>query len=371
MNNWDKAPVGYCCFYRSGIGSGFKGQCNVSIPLRQVLALHFNVKDINRSKHQYSRFPSVARIIGAMQLILLTRLVSRASSSRQLNIVVDMVHSLIELPKIHFKDTLILVGHDSYALRSWRDLKHTGPILHKIRRITALLAWLYAEWLSRQVFSHQFFVSPIDRQFAGSANRSSFVPIPLSSLVASASAQLLSRRRNSKRRILIPVSVINASQNRYDLDIIRLAYDKLSDWGDIVIWGAASKYMKKELSYLPKLDYVEWAEDYCEFLAAFDLLIYPRVVGSGFHTKIAEAAALGVPCVCVDWVALPLIEAGYQGIMQYNTTQDLSILLCEIGGSVGVTRSYTAGISSTASRQKIAFNPIIERCFKTMGDQVL
>ena len=312
----------YCCLYDPTVDSpDFSGQKNLS---RHVLDALNSTHRLTLSAITCSdppTLPSVGRLIAVTQKIARHR---RTSDSNTGVTVVDMVHSLASLPEARYGDSLIVIGHDSYALRARRELEATKNGPPKIRRMIAYLAWRYLEHRLGKICHKRIYVSPIDAQVAASDGSALVMPIPLTATMRRAATMPTARSNGLPKRLLVPVPVLNTSQNRFDLDAIAQIRRLAPSGTTVTVWGAAADYLASQLPDHDGLDFVSWADDYQAFLSCFDLLIYPRIIGSGFHGKISEALATGLPCVVVDWVAHALTHAGYGGLLTFSGDHDFA-----------------------------------------------
>lgn len=352
--------IHYCCFYYPFSAPGFAGQKNLSRSVHAILAAEFGESLHSTSQDPRADFPSVLSCLKVAHRLLLGRL----SRTREVT-VLDMIHSLSCLPKERHRDRIILVGHDSYALRAWRELRHSRPTLgwHKVRKAAAWAAWAYLEFLLRLVCTSRLYVSPIDRAAVG-GKRSAEIAIPLSPHL------LQSRPQSSSigeiKRVLISTPVCNATQNAFDVEAIRIVHEITFPNASIVVWGAAADRLSSEIGHLAGVEFVSWVHDYISFVQSFDLLIYPRIIGSGFHTKIAEALVLGVQCVCAEWVARALEAVGYSGLSTF-----------EARGCLGSAVRRALELHRRGKRRphvpaavhpQVALRPLVDACYAALAD---
>lgn len=310
--------MNYCAFYGAE-ASGVAGQQNLSRPVRAVLGRAFELTDLSPEAAEIVSFPSLGTTIRAMHRLLFTRLL-RARSHTTVT-VLDMVHSFAALSSDHAHDRLIVIGHDSYALRTLRDLRASRGASSRLRLLLSWIGWCYVEFLLRRLAWCSLFVSPIDRRYAARNMTSDLIAIPVSEEIRHAGERLRTieeRTHSSQLRILVPLPVANPAQNSIDQDLVARLISTTDKLTEVTLWGRGALILDKTIELPENCQIMDWVQDYTGFLAGFDLVVYPRLVGSGFHTKLAEALILGVPCFCSTWVATPLLEAGYDGITVFT-----------------------------------------------------
>ncbi len=355
----------YCCFYHPFDRSGFQGQKNLSVHVDQVLSDSFAGQYQTVSSPEFSGFPSIYGIVKTLHKLLWWRVLdfsrSRGADSPRNVTVVDMIHSVVVLDRQNSGDRLVLIGHDSYSLRGRRQLMQTGAGMAFARTAAAWLCWCYAEFLARRVFDFQFFVSPVDCRIAGHPNRSGVLPIPLTEHIRKAAGQ----RRPSpdkRRKLLIPVAVVNPAQNRFDAEAVNIIRRICPPETEITLWGAGAETLRAEFDAVENLQFATWVEDYTGFLGQFDAVIYPRIVGSGFHTKLAEVLALGIPTLSVDWIAEALTSAGYSGLSTFTGSGDFETAVQEFFTHGQSTAATTASSLPQSADAKHALQPLVDCC---------
>jgi hypothetical protein len=356
----------YCCFYHPFDKPGFQGQKNLSVHIDRVLSDSFSGQYQTISSPESSGFPSIYSIVKTLHNLLWWRVTDLFGSHRTDSphnvTVVDMIHSVVALGRQNSGDRLVLIGHDSYSLRAWRQLMQTSAGTAFVRTAAAWLCWCYAEFLARCVFDFQFFVSPVDCRVAGHPHRSGVLPIPLSEHVRKAAGQRRPSSGHRRRRCLVPVAVINPTQNSFDTAAVKTITRVLPPETEITLWGAGAETLRPGLEAIENLKFVTWVEDYTGFLGQFDAVIYPRIVGSGFHTKLAEVLALGIPSLSVDWIAEALTSAGYGGLSTFSGPGDFETAVREFCGH-GPSPAPTATVSLPQSADaKHALQPLVESC---------
>lgn len=356
----------YCCFYHPFEKAGFQGQKNLSVHIDNVLSDNFSENYQTDPTPDFSEFPSIQNILKALHRLLWWRSLDffrRHDKDSAHNVtVVDMIHSVVVLGRQNSGDRLVLIGHDSYSLRGWRQLMQTGAGFAFVRTAMAWLCWRYAEFLARRLFDFQFFVSPVDRRIAGHTQRSGVLPIPLSEHIRNASIERRSSSGHRRQKLLVPVAVINPTQNSFDMTAVKTIRRVCPPDTEITLWGGGAETLRPELGAVENLQFVTWVEDYTGFLRQFDAVIYPRIVGSGFHTKLAEVLALGIPSLSVDWIAEALTSAGYGGLSTFTGPDDFESAVrgfCEQGSDP----ISTAPVGLPESADAIhALQPLVERC---------
>jgi hypothetical protein len=356
----------YCCFYHPFDKPGFQGQKNLSVHIDQELSDSFSGQYQTVSSPDFSGFPSLQSILRMLHSQLWWRVVDQwrpHDTDRACNVtVVDMIHSVVALGRQNSGDRLVLIGHDSYSLRAWRQLMRTGAGLAFVRSAAAWLGWRYTEFLARRLFDFQFFVSPVDRRVAGHPRRSGILPIPLSQQIREAAGQRRPSSDHCRQKLLVPVAVINPTQNSFDMAAVKTIRLVCPPETEITLWGGGAETLRPELQGVENLRFVTWVEDYVGFLEQFDAVIYPRIVGSGFHTKLAEVLALGIPSLSVDWIAEALNSAGYGGLSTFTGPGDFETAVREFCGH-GQNTAPTAMASLPRSADaKHALQPLVERC---------
>ncbi len=311
----------YCCLYDPrGKARAFQGQKNLSAHVLAVLEKTYPTTMRVLDRDSSAVVPKVFDLLKTARRIEAYRArATTPNSALQGVTVVDMVLSFADLPSERFLDNIVLIGHDSYALRAWREWRQTPLGRGWLRRGLAWWAWHRLERHLARICAHRIYVSPVDQRVAGPLETSSVISIPLGSDIHAAKCSTLARpKQHPPRTILIPVPVLNAAQNAFEARALVRILEVLPQGAVLTLWGAAASHHAKAFGTRPNLRFVDWVEDYTAFLSGFDLLLYPRAVGSGFHTKLAEAQALGVPCLTVDWVAAALQTAGYTGLSTYR-----------------------------------------------------
>lgn len=317
-----KLPVRYCCLYDpNATSSQFQGQKNLSRYVLAALSIAYPNELTRAGLSEPSAVPSVSQLIATARKIARFR---RDSGPPRGVTVIDMVLSLGTVPEAQYGDHLILIGHDSYALRARRELAATKPGSAWVRRVVAYLAWRHLEDCLAKLCHRRIYVSAVDAAAAGPRSSALVMPIPLSATMRRAAEVPKIGLRGSPKRLLISVPVLNRAQNRFDLAAIRQVRRLAPPDATLTVWGAAAEPLAARLTDLGGLEFVPWAEDYEAFLRRFDLLIYPRIVGSGFHSKLAEALAVGLPCLAVDWIAKALTDAGYCGLLPFSGISDFA-----------------------------------------------
>lgn len=308
----------YCCFYDPrGPERRFQGQKNLSAHVLTALERTYGDYLELLPYSQVDQAPNIASLLKVTREIETIRASSGATPKGIT--VVDMVLSLAYLPIERCADAIILIGHDSYALRAWREWQKTRFGLRWLRRGLAWWAWHRLERRLSRICEHRIYVSPVDLDAAGPSKTASFMPIPLHTQILAGQVYASTRQeKSSPKKILVPVPVLNTAQNSIEETILRKILVALPHDANVSVWGAAADHHAKALGADPRLHFVDWVTDYSAFLSSFDLLIYPRLVGSGFHTKLAEALALGVPCLAVDWICEALAAAGYTGLTAFR-----------------------------------------------------
>lgn len=356
----------YCCFYHPFDKPGFQGQKNLSVHIDRVLSERFSGQYQTVSSPEFSGFPTIQGILKTLHSLLWWRVVNlfrRHGPDNACNVtVVDMIHSVVVLGRQNSGDHLVLIGHDSYSLRAWRQLMQTGAGLAFVRTAVAWMCWRYAEFLARCLFDFQFFVSPVDRRVAGHPSRSGVLPIPLSEHIREAAGQRRSPSGHRRQKLLVPVAVINPTQNSFDLAAVKTIRRVCPPDTEITLWGAGAEALRPGLEAVENLHFVTWVEDYTGFLSQFDAVIYPRIVGSGFHTKLAEVLALGIPSLSVDWIGEALTSAGYGGLSTFSGPGDFETAVrrfCEHAPSPASTATVSLPHSTDATH---ALQPLVERC---------
>lgn len=356
----------YCCFYHPFDKPGFQGQKNLSVHIDRVLSDSFSGQYQTVSSPEFSGFPSIQSILKTLHSLLWWRVVDklrRHDTDNAHNVtVVDMIHSVVVLGRQNSGDRLVLLGHDSYSLRAWRQLMQTGAGVAFVRTAAAWLCWRYAEFLARCLFDFQFFVSPVDRRVAGHPHRSSILPIPLSEQFREAAGRRRSSSGRRRQKLLVPVAVINPTQNSFDIAAVKTIRLVCPPETEITLWGGGAETLRPGLEAVENLEFVTWVEDYTGFLGQFDAVIYPRIVGSGFHTKLAEVLALGIPSLSVDWIAEALTSVGYGGLSTFSGPDDFETAVrgfCGHGPSPAPTAAVRLPQSADA---KHALQPLVERC---------
>lgn len=312
--NW----LGYCCLYDPrGPGTLFQGQKNLSVHVLTAIEKTYGDYLEHLTPVKADAKTDIASLLKIACEIETVRATSREDPRGV--VVVDMVLSLAHLPAKRHSDLIILIGHDSYSLRAWREWKKTRFGLSWARRGLAWWAWHRMERKLSRICYHRIYVSPVDRSAAGPRGTSSVMPIPLRpQLHAAQASRSMMKNRKPPRKFLVPVPVINAAQNLAEEKILQKILAELPNGATATVWGAAAEHHAKRFGADPRLRFIDWVDDYSAFLGGFDLLIYPRLVGSGFHTKLAEALALGVPCMAVEWICEALADANYTGLTAFR-----------------------------------------------------
>ena len=355
----------YCCFYHPFDKPGFQGQKNLSVHVDRVLSDSFAKQYQSVSSREFSGFPSIYGIVKTLHKVLWWRVLdifrSRGADAPHNVTVVDMIHSVVVLGRQNSGDRLVLIGHDSYSLRGRRQLMQTGAGTAFVRTAAAWVCWCYAEFLARRVFDFQFFVSPVDCRVAGHPHRSGVLPIPLSEHIRKAAGRRLPSS-GRRRKLLIPVAVVNPAQNSFDAAAVRTIVRVCPPETEITLWGAGAEILKSEFDAVEDLQFVTWVEDYTGFLGQFDAVIYPRIVGSGFHTKLAEVLALGVPTLSVDWIAEALTSAGYSGLSTFTGSGDFETAVQEFFTHGQSTAATTASSLPQSADAKHALQPLVDCC---------
>lgn len=346
------------------------GQQNLASAVRELLGSEMMYQDLAPTGKEAKSVPKFFAIARKMIFIALIRGLKRQCSGDIT--VVDMVHSLATLDNKRARDRLIVLGHDSYALRAWRDFKASRLSVRKARLLISWIGWRFIEVLLRHLAWRVFFVSPIDSRNAIGSSFDNVLAIPISANLCDAGARLRTQGqlRRGSPRILVSLPVTNFSQSVIDLALVSRLLDIASSRAEITLWGKGAAPLCKALNNLPSsVRIVEWVENYTAFVASFDVLVYPRMVGSGFHTKLAEALVLGVPCVCVDWVATPLSLAGYDGITTFKDSESFSRAIAEfldVYDSGGIQRKPAIPAKS-AAREALA--PLTRAILQAMKEQ--
>jgi glycosyltransferase involved in cell wall biosynthesis len=209
------------------------------------------------------------------------------------------------------------------------------------------------------------FVSQIDELHATGQQTNANMCIPVSPDILSYAARLRStkrRRRIGKPRILVSLPVTNAAQNRIDKELVEHLLRITSDRAAVTIWGKGAKAVSESLNCRDTVHVSEWVEDYPSFIASFDLMVYPRLVGSGFHGKLAEALVLGVPCLCADWVGKPLKACGYDGLYTFTGGRDFETAYTDLFEQILSSQGLPLPIVPTQAQKGVAIAPLIEAC---------
>lgn len=316
-------------FYHAFFGPntpGLEGQQNLSREVRKLLGTTFDAQDLAPVGSEPVAVPSVFRVIVAMYRLLLTRAL-RPGCSGNLT-VIDMVHSLATLDPARARDRLVVIGHDSYALRTWRDFRAARGGLPRLRLALSWACWRHVEFLLRLLAWRAMFVSPLDSHHASWSKAGETLAIPVAASLREAGRRRRmnagAARKPGRPRLLVSLPVCNTNQQRIDRLLVDRLLEIASARACITLWGKGAAALYGECVLPDNVRVVDWADDYARFLQGFDLLVYPRMIGSGFHTKLAEAQTLGVECICVDWVAEPLLRAGYDGILTFSDPSSFS-----------------------------------------------
>lgn len=355
-----KLRPNYCSFYGPDT-VGLQGQQNLSRAIRSATSSNFEINDLSQTPTRMDHFPSLFRVLAAAFSLWLRRLTTRRRSGGVT--VLDMIHSVTVLPKEHATDKLIIIGHDSYALRTMRELRAAQGAKTRLRLWMSALGWRCVELMLRNMAWHFFFASPIDFAYAASGYPGGVIAIPVDHQLIEIGKKLRNRPISPRieiPKVLVSLPVVNPSQNRIDSELVTALLKKTKGIADVTLWGPAAPAISNVVNQNGQAHLVEWVEDYAGFLSSFDLLVYSRMVGSGFHTKLAEALVLGVPCVCVDWIAAPLIQAGYGPLITYSKPAEF----------VPAVARAIQEISNGAPRRQISPNayaevalaPLIEIC---------
>ena len=84
---------------------------------------------------------------------------------------------------------------------------------------------------------------------------------------------------------------------------------------EVVVWGRGATDELRAAADSAGATYVDWVEDYDEFLAAGDIYVYPQRAAAGLQTKVQQAMSAGLAVVASpeilealevdsDWAAL-------------------------------------------------------------------
>lgn len=358
-----QTPLFYSCFF-GPLSTGVDGQQNLAAPVRTLLSDTFTMIDLSPATAETARFPTLRQVIAAIHRLLLVRLFRRPSGQVT---VVDMMHSFASLPSARAADRFVLLGHDSYALRTRRDLAYAQGVGPRIRLALSALGWWYVELLLRRLTWKSLFASPLDRDQAAPGKGDVFA-IPVSKALRIRGAQLRPPLydRDSQPHILVSLPVVNPTQGMIDLKLVRELLARTSDTHRVTLWGKGAVELAARYVLPPDVAVVTWVADYADFVEEADLLVYPRLIGSGFHTKLAEALVLGVPCLCADWVAAPLIAAGYNGLRSFTSAQDFGTALTEALADLAASAPGPIITIPASAAPAVALSPIVAACTKAL-----
>lgn len=362
-----KEKLFYCAFYGPET-SGLPGQQNLSRFVRTALAESFDVTNLSPKPIKIKRFPGLLTVVTALVRLWYHQSKRRTSDANVT--VVDMIHSLTALPKARSADRLIVIGHDSYALRARRDFAHARQIRARLRLGASMMGWSFAEFLLRRVAWRTFFVSSIDLSNAARGHPSGLLAIPVDEKIREIGhryRKTQSVRNSDLQRIVVSLPVTNSTQNRIDAELVNQVLSILGERAEVTLWGKGAELVARRADPTGRARVVEWVEDYAKFLQSFQLLVYPRMVGSGFHTKLAEALVLGVPCLCVDWVASPLIESGYDGLTTFSGSSDFPFALSTVTSRKATLKGTPMPILPAKASPAAALQPLIEACSEAIN----
>lgn len=306
---------------------GLAGQQNLAREVRKLLSETFELEDLAPADAAAVAVPKLTTVLAAIVRLALAR---GLNPKRSCDVtVIDMVHSLATLDSSRARDRLIVIGHDSYALRARRDLGAARGWPRKMRLVVSWAGWRLVEFFLRRLVWRALFVSPLDSDQAVKGDQADVLAIPVSAGLRDAGARRRAKGtpHSDRPHILVSLPVTNASQLDIDLALVACLMHVAESRAEITLWGKGTASLRARLKLPATVRTVDWVDDYVGFVAGFDLLVYPRMVGSGFHTKLAEALTLGVPCLCVDWIATPLWHAGYNGIITFTKQATFSSAL--------------------------------------------
>jgi hypothetical protein len=359
-----KPPLFYVCFFGPR-SSGVEGQQNLARPVRTILSETFDLVDLAPATTETVRFPNLWLVVAALHRLVFARLFRRPSGRVT---VVDMVHSFVTLPSDRACDRFVVLGHDSYALRTARDLAHTRGTLSRLRLAISALGWWYVEVLLRQLAWKSLFVAQIDRDRAAGKKGGVFaIPVSDALRTQGAALRLMPRCVPSMPHILVSLPVVNPAQGRIDRALVQDLLIRTCGTHYVTLWGKGAKDMAARTTLPPDVAVITRVEDYAGFLASFDLLVYPRLIGSGFHTKLAEALVLGVPCLCADWVAAPLKAAGYNGIRSFVNMDDFGQALTDSLADLSMPRPPLKPVIPASAAPSVALAPLIACCTEALS----
>lgn len=181
----------------------------------------------------------------------------------------------------------LLLPVDCYSLY-YRRLSGAAP--HWLARLKA--AWLsgrFARWESR-VYPQLTAVAPVGQVDAAELRR--LAPGANIRVLPVAAAARERAPREGLRVLVCGAFWMPA--------VASDAIEFLRHWkGDVetVLWGRGASPALQAAARIAGATYVDWVEDYDEFLASADIYVYPQRAAAGLQTKVQQAMSAGLAVV--------------------------------------------------------------------------
>jgi glycosyltransferase involved in cell wall biosynthesis len=228
----------------------------------------------------------------------------------------------------------LLYSHDAYSLFHKYSCENTRNLfyylLYKIKELTFRhLERKFYEQVSKVVT-----VSDIDTSHLVHNNIHNVVtvPIPVSDTFSNTK-----KEKGGPQGLLIVAPYFTESDIFLAKEFISGYLDRIKrtcDFDEIVVWG---KYIL-DFPFTKKyqdISFINYVEDYVGFLNRDWVYVYLKNVGSGMHTKLQEAMALGLPVVGFSNLLAPLGAKNGEHFFSCDSLDEIYNRIVELAGDPG------------------------------------
>ena len=262
------------------------------------------------------------KILYFLKLIVTNQNIVDLHRSKQLNIFVTHRSARFCAVLLSKYYTVNIFMHDLYSLSELRRLKYEKRFIYRIKIYAKYLHERIWELILNKICFRLYFISRLDKKINNIYFKSN-KGLACSDYKFNEDKSVTNTSRI--HNVLISIPLIENAMVEHSKFILK-SWNKFRKSNDkeikVTLFGEGASSINNYEQNL-EIRRTKWVDDYKNFLSGFDLFIYPRFTGAGFHYKVEDFVNTGKLVLTSSFIRHTHYQPNRPNLRGFRTIIDL------------------------------------------------